>query len=493
MKMFGLAAVLLALVAAAQCEIELDEGVLVLTSENFQEALDANPIILVEFYAPWCGHCKKLAPEYASAAQTLATDGSTAKLAKVDATEQKDLAGRYGVRGYPTLKLFRNGQPMDYSGGRTADAIVAYMNKKSGPPAETLETVEAADALVEKAKVAVIGFFKDTESEEAKAFLQTAGSLDDQLFGITSSSEVFAKFEVTGDSAVVLFKKFDEGKNVLEGEMTAASVKQFVKTNAVPLVIDFNQDTAKAIFGDNNIKAHFIIFTSAQDEDHEYKIHEARKVAKDYKGKMMFVVVTTDEKEHQRVLDFFNIFETPTYRIALAQENFKKYKPESAEFKEASMRAFVEQYYAGTLIPDIKTEEVPADWDAAPVKVLVGKNFAEVAMDESKDVFVEFYAPWCGHCKSLAPIWDELGEKFKDEADLVIAKMDATANEVEGLHIKGFPTIKLFKKGDNSVVDYSGDRTLDGFVKFLRPEQAEEAAAAPEEEAEVKEAAKDEL
>ena len=64
-------------------------------------------------------------------------------------------------------------------------------------------------------------------------------------------------------------------------------------------------------------------------------------------------------------------------------------------------------------------------------------------------VLIEFYAPWCGHCKALEPTYEKLGEHFKDVEDVIIAKSDATANEFDDIDVQGFPTIKFWPKGED--------------------------------------------
>lgn len=89
-------------------------------------------------------------------------------------------------------------------------------------------------------------------------------------------------------------------------------------------------------------------------------------------------------------------------------------------------------------------------------------------------------APWCGHCKQLAPIWEELAEKYKDSADVVVAKMDSTANEVEDVKIQSFPTIKFFPKDSDEIIDFNGARTLEAFTKFI--ESGGKEGAGPEDD-----------
>lgn len=100
---------------------------------------------------------------------------------------------------------------------------------------------------------------------------------------------------------------------------------------------------------------------------------------------------------------------------------------------------------------------------------MVAHSYKDIVLDDTKDVLIEFYAPWCGHCKSLAPKYDELGELFAPFADkVVIAKVDATANDVPD-DIQGFPTIKLYPAGKKEApVNFSGARTVEDLAEFVK-------------------------
>jgi protein disulfide-isomerase-like protein len=104
---------------------------------------------------------------------------------------------------------------------------------------------------------------------------------------------------------------------------------------------------------------------------------------------------------------------------------------------------------------------------AAGVVTLNSENFDEIVMDHSKDVFVKFYAPWCGHCTSMAPAWTQLAATH---GDVVIAELDADASrDVAVTHgVSGFPTVKLYTKNDKSGKDFRGARDLKAWTAFLK-------------------------
>ncbi|KAJ1149849.1 hypothetical protein NDU88_002649 [Pleurodeles waltl] len=123
------------------------KDVVELNDDNFDSTvLNSEDVWLVEFFAPWCGHCKTLEPEWAAAATEVKeqTQGKV-KLAAVDATVNQVLASRYGIRGFPTIKIFQKGEsPLDYDGGRTKTDIVARaldLFSENAPPPELKEII----------------------------------------------------------------------------------------------------------------------------------------------------------------------------------------------------------------------------------------------------------------------------------------------------------------------------------------------------------------
>jgi len=150
-----------------------------------------------------------------------------------------------------------------------------------------------------------------------------------------------------------------------------------------------------------------------------------------------------------------------------SNSKFVVFNEEDEAFDLKSAENFVEKGLSGEYHSYKKSDPIPAQNDG-PVKVVVGKNYDQIVNDKTKDVLVEFYAPWCGHCKKLAPIWEELGETFEDSQSVVIAKMDATTNSPpDTVEVRGFPTIIFFPVDNKAGVPYNGERDLASLKKFV--------------------------
>ena len=140
------------------------------TDENFAELVETLPLALVEFMAPWCGHCKRLAPEYETAANRLA--GLDVKLVKVDATKSEAVVKRFSVSGYPTLKVLRYGRVYDYGGGRTAAEIVQYMKDQMKPPSLEVQTATQARNSFPRINPVLFGYFESEEDPLFKVYME---------------------------------------------------------------------------------------------------------------------------------------------------------------------------------------------------------------------------------------------------------------------------------------------------------------------------------
>ncbi|NXU91086.1 PDIA2 isomerase, partial [Xiphorhynchus elegans] len=504
-------------------EIKEEDNVLVLHKHNFARALSEHRLLLVEFYAPWCGHCQQLAPAYAQAATELRNQSSPTRLGKVDATAQTALATEFGITSYPTLKLFRDGNrthPLTYTGRADTQSIVRWMQRRAGPSATLLHDTDTAAAFANSEDLVVIGFFKvgwsgwgpdwghnhghgtdlgsvqDLQGKAAQAFYEVAAEMVDLPFGVAEAAELFQAYRLSADT-VCLFKKFDERQTDFpvdpEQGLDTAELTRLLRVHSLKLVMEFTNETSNQIFS-ANIPHHMLLFLNKSSSE-QLSLQDGFKAAasafrgevrwphgKDKVGgcgapqpqchpcpaQVLFVVVDVNGYGAD-VLSFFGMTadDAPTLRL-VRMENNRKYQMEQDSFSDTAISTFIRAVLDGKVKPHLLSAEPPEDWDTRPVKVLVGKTFEQVAFDETKNVFVKFYAPWCSHCQAMAPAWEELAERYKDHEDIVIAEMDATANELENITIHGFPTLHYFPAGPGrKMVEYKSARDVETFSKFL--------------------------
>ncbi|CAH8554082.1 unnamed protein product [Schistosoma rodhaini] len=223
------------LVAFASCS-----KVLELTKDNFHSELKSIPVALVKFYAPWCGHCKKLAPEFTSAAQVISEKTNDVKLVKVDCTTQESICSEFGISGYPTLKIFRNGDlDGEYNGPRNANGIANYMISRAGPVSKEVSTVSDVENVLSDDKPTVFAFVKSSSDPLIKTFMALAKSMVDDAVFCHSHNNLFVT-PSDNELRVYLPKrlrtKFEDDFAVYKGEPESNNIKDWIRKHGQGLV-----------------------------------------------------------------------------------------------------------------------------------------------------------------------------------------------------------------------------------------------------------------
>lgn len=393
-------------------------------------------------------------PEFEKAAKALKDKNSNIILAKVDATVEKDLANEFGIRGYPSIMFFSDGNRSDYDKGRTAESILSFLDFMTGESTE-----ESQDPVTEiinrKIDVAFVGYFRSENTELHKIFKTTADSM--RLYG-----KFFVNFGKSEEQIVV--RRIDEDEEVFSGAVVE-ELKNWVQDQSFPLFGPINGENFKK-YGDRNLEFVWLCSNKASFDDFKKNI---RIVAKNYRTKYSFVWLDTDiYKQHAEGALMVSTY--PALVIQSKNGRFILTNPEDSLKSSTKIAQFIEDVNEGKVEKSLKSEDIPETNDKA-VKVVVGKTFKELVLQQSVDVMLEVYAPWCGHCKNLEPIYEEVAEKMKEFSDKVlIAKMDGTANEapVEEFEWTGFPTLFFVRAGSKSPIKYEGERNSKAIVEFIK-------------------------
>ncbi|XP_075755534.1 protein disulfide-isomerase-like protein of the testis isoform X2 [Pelodiscus sinensis] len=463
-------------------QIKEENNILVLKKRNFDRALKETKYLLVVFYISLSGPSQTLAEEFAKAARQLKQEAPGIRFGKVDVTDQKDLKKEFNIQEFPTVKFFVDGDrnnPIDCKGVREASAFITWMRRRIGPSTVVINSTDQAEAIINSDDLAVLGFFKELHGGTVEVFYETARDVPELPFGVTASEEVFVSYGIR-ENTIAVFKK---GKPVHhevseDGKQNKVDLTRLIKTFTMDLVTEYNLETSVKIF-DVPVENHILLFTPKNSETFNKTYEDYESAAAEFRGKIMFILVDTNETRNGRVFEYFRITEidVPAVRI-LNLTSDAKYKMPADEVTVENLRSFCHSYLGGTAKPHVSSEEIPEDWDKNPVKVLVGKNFNKVAFNKTKNVFVMFYAPWSHDCRKLFPIWDELGKKYENHENIVIAKIDFTANDIQLVMLDRYPFFRFFPVGssDQAVV-YDKEHTLEAFADFLEKQIKPKAKA----------------
>lgn len=476
-----------------------NSAVVKLTEKEFKNFLEENPLVLTEFFAPWCGYCKMLGPEFSKAADILNESHPNIKLAQVDCTEQEELCQKHEIRGYPTMKVMRGPfqQPDDYDGPRDAEGIANYMIKQSLPP---VQIVEDADEFVKASKAEnqpfMVQVFPSKLQKKFKSHNETFGEVAGEkrktmsFFSIEDDAQI-AKLDkaVSADLSklkepayLVIHPNQLDDVRVFSGNFSKDELSEFSVDAKVPYFGDINRETY-VTYMSSTLPLGYYFYNHIDQRAEVDKFFTA--LGKKYAGKINFVGL--DASQYGRHAEILNMNPEIVPLFAIQDNsNSRKYGIDQTEHPNGPstdvIESFVEDFLAGKVDPIIKSEPLPTEEDIAGSAVvrLVGHNYDEILKDTSKDVFVKYYAPWCGHCKKLAPIWEELAEIYdskSEDSQVVIAHIDHTLNDVDTpIPIEGYPTLLFYpangkvdpKTGLRDYVLYTDARELTSLMEFIK-------------------------
>lgn len=344
---------------------------------------------------------------------------------------------------------------------------MSYLIKQSMPAVSSI-TSESIEEFKKTDKVVIVAYFEADDKKSNTTYSEAAEELrNDFVFGATNDAAL-AKAEGIKTPGIILYKDFDEGKSLYTETFAKEEIEKFIRSASIPLIGEIGPDTYAGYMAAQIPLAY--IFASTPEERKSFA-EELKDIATKHKGAVNFA--TIDAKQFGAHAANLNL-EADKFPAFAIQETVKNQKfPFSQDEKitAASIGKFVDDFVAGKVKPSIKSEATPEKQEG-PVYMIVANNYEEIVMNDEADVLVEYYAPWCGHCKALAPKYEELGALYFNKPDfakkVIIAKVDATLNDVPE-EISGFPTIKLFPAGSkSSPLDYSGARTVEGLAEFVK-------------------------
>lgn len=446
------------LLAAAVLAYPEEDDVLVLGDSNLDQAVAEYDYLLVEFYAPWCGHCQKLAPEYAKAATALKANSPPLRIAKVDATENNMLATRYEVASFPTLKFFQYGKAREYEGGRSAEDITSWVREAIKPTMKKANSLEEVKEMIEKKGICVVVFAQE-DSEAARTAEISAVITKSKDYILVPSAEI-AQFFSTSQPSLVLFNHKEDTKTHFSRVWTDLNISEFVKDAKLPLVMDFTPIALDYAVR----KQHPVVFVFRSEAENEAIFSLLVNVAKAEKQEIRFIYGDLEGEKSLRLADYLGVMggKQPTAVLFDARESsFRRYHFTETDLNEANLRLFISKWRSGLLVPYYKSESEPVA-QGAVLQLTRNTYNSTVKSHSAAGLLVFLYTDWCLRCQNIdiAHISHEL------QGIVSVGKVDVMKNELEGMEMPVYPAFYCYKGSEKGV--YTGDFSAESVITWAK-------------------------
>ncbi|KAF2075490.1 hypothetical protein CYY_003226 [Polysphondylium violaceum] len=236
MKLLSLLVVLL-LVAVSLSEETQSTSVVQITADNEDIIKEGN--WLVEFFAPWCGHCKRLAPTYEELGKYYNEElkGEAVKIAQVNCVDHQAVCSKHDIRGYPTIKYMSNGNAKDYRGARDKASFVSYIDSMSKSPIINIESQEQLKSLLDKDQEKVSFVFVYTSNEASSPLIQEFKDVAMELHDVVAPNfffvqdKSFVDTKITSLPALLVYR---DGKYT--SLPSSSDLKDWVRANQFPIL-----------------------------------------------------------------------------------------------------------------------------------------------------------------------------------------------------------------------------------------------------------------
>lgn len=357
MSRFFIALVLtLSIFSSIHCAEQAEKSSLVeiLTDSNFDDVTSTGKW-LVEFYAPWCGFCKKLAPIYDSASIKIAENQLDLRLGKVDCTSETSVCSRFGIGGYPTLKYIRKGITTSYENGRALENFIEFAERVSGPAVQPIQF----DALESLSNYDVAFLLVTNQDDAAEQVFSTVASYfqdSAKFFSLNLGSQhtpesALQKLSYSGETKqlnppfIVLVNKKDNTE-VFTGSISQEDFTKYVLDNRFGLLTELKANNFRTLTTAGKLAA--IIATDPSDPKSQSCIAIAKSAAKKMK---QFIFVHVNGVEYSQFTSFYNISWMPSIVLVDGVNKIYYNVPWNSadEFSEESVLQFLDDASNGKI------------------------------------------------------------------------------------------------------------------------------------------------